>query len=165
MKVKAVVPVGEVPKRINTLVIRDGGSASSSSTGSELRSIDEGGHRLPVRIVGRHELPAAGVKHVAAALRGERMHQEPAHHRLAGIDQLRHHLEVLARLLVGPGFAAGRQRLELERAVVVGMADHAAGVPSLLLQEDRLDPRLVELVVQRGLDLGLGGGGRNRRQR
>ena len=24
MKVKAVVPVGEVPKRINTLVIRDG---------------------------------------------------------------------------------------------------------------------------------------------
>jgi YVTN family beta-propeller protein len=31
MKVKAVVPVGEVPKRINTLVIRDSGNASSSS--------------------------------------------------------------------------------------------------------------------------------------
>ena len=52
MKVKAVVPVGEVPKRINTLVIRDGGNATSSSAG-ERRSIDEGGHRLPVRIVGR----------------------------------------------------------------------------------------------------------------
>ena len=33
MKVKAVVPVGEVPKRINTLVIRDGSNASSSSNG------------------------------------------------------------------------------------------------------------------------------------
>ena len=33
MKVKAVIPVGEVPKRINTLVIRDGSNASSSSTG------------------------------------------------------------------------------------------------------------------------------------
>jgi YVTN family beta-propeller protein len=33
MKVKAVIRVGEVPKRINTLVIRDGSSASSSSSG------------------------------------------------------------------------------------------------------------------------------------
>ena len=33
MKVKAVIPVGEVPKRINTLVIRDGSNASSSSNG------------------------------------------------------------------------------------------------------------------------------------
>ena len=33
MKVKAVVAVGEVPKRINTLVLRDGGNASSSSNG------------------------------------------------------------------------------------------------------------------------------------
>jgi YVTN family beta-propeller protein len=32
MKVKAVVAVGEVPKRINTLVLR-GGNASSSSSG------------------------------------------------------------------------------------------------------------------------------------
>jgi YVTN family beta-propeller protein len=31
MKVKAVVPVGEVPKRINTLVLRDAGNANSSS--------------------------------------------------------------------------------------------------------------------------------------
>jgi YVTN family beta-propeller protein len=31
MKVKAVIPVGEVPKRINTLVIRDGSAANSSS--------------------------------------------------------------------------------------------------------------------------------------
>ena len=53
-----------------------------------------------------HELPPAGVKHVAAALRGERMHQQPADHRLAGIDQLRHRLEILARLLVGPGLCA-----------------------------------------------------------
>jgi YVTN family beta-propeller protein len=33
MKVKAVVAVGEVPKRINTLVLRNGGNASSSSNG------------------------------------------------------------------------------------------------------------------------------------
>jgi YVTN family beta-propeller protein len=33
MKVKAVVPVGEVPKRINTLVIRNGSNASSPSHG------------------------------------------------------------------------------------------------------------------------------------
>lgn len=32
MKVKAVVPVGEVPKRINTLVIRDGSNARASAT-------------------------------------------------------------------------------------------------------------------------------------
>jgi YVTN family beta-propeller protein len=31
MKVKAVVPVGEVPKRINTLVLRDGSRANSSN--------------------------------------------------------------------------------------------------------------------------------------
>jgi YVTN family beta-propeller protein len=36
MKMKAVVPVGEVPKRINTLVIRDGGSATSSSRRASL---------------------------------------------------------------------------------------------------------------------------------
>jgi YVTN family beta-propeller protein len=36
MKVKAVVPVGEVPKRINTLVIHDGGSATSSSRRASL---------------------------------------------------------------------------------------------------------------------------------
>ena len=33
MKVKAVVPVGEVPKRIGTLVLREAGNASSSSNG------------------------------------------------------------------------------------------------------------------------------------
>ena len=33
MKVKAVVPVGEVPKRINTLVIPSGSNANSSSSG------------------------------------------------------------------------------------------------------------------------------------
>jgi YVTN family beta-propeller protein len=33
MKVKAVVPVGEVPKRINTLVLHETGNASSSSNG------------------------------------------------------------------------------------------------------------------------------------
>ena len=33
MKVKAIVPVGEVPKRINTLVIRNGSNASSPSSG------------------------------------------------------------------------------------------------------------------------------------
>lgn len=33
MKVKAVVPVGEVPKRINTLVLRDGKNASPSPSG------------------------------------------------------------------------------------------------------------------------------------
>jgi YVTN family beta-propeller protein len=37
MKVKAVVPVGEVPKRINTLAIRDGSAANSSGRRASLR--------------------------------------------------------------------------------------------------------------------------------
>jgi YVTN family beta-propeller protein len=35
MKVKAVVPVGEVPKRINTLVIRDGSNARAQAIDTE----------------------------------------------------------------------------------------------------------------------------------
>jgi hypothetical protein len=35
MKVKAVIPVGEVPKRINTLVLREGGNARAQTHKSE----------------------------------------------------------------------------------------------------------------------------------
>src|SRR5580692_12784073 len=90
---------------------------------SERRSVDPGGERSPGRIALGSELAAAGVKHVAAVLRRQRMQQQPAGRGVAGIDQLRDRLEIFSRLLLGPDACAGRQPLQVEGVVALDMTD------------------------------------------
>src|SRR5437588_8292728 len=101
----------------------------------ELRSADPPGQGLPVRIVFGAELPASGMERNAAPLGRERLHQQEARGRIAGIDQSRDILEVATRLLLGPETRAGRQLLQPESIVTLRMADITSGMAGALLQE------------------------------
>src|SRR5207244_2491712 len=81
------------------------------------------GQNLPIRIVLGCELAAAGVVDAAAAFGRERMKQQPAGVGTPRIDELQYHLEVLARLLLGPARIAGRELLQTEIVVALRMAD------------------------------------------
>src|SRR5689334_4712900 len=89
------------------------------------------------------------MKHVAAGFRRERMHEQAAVGWITWRHQGRDGLEVAARLLFVPELLAGGKFLQAERIVALGMADIAARMAGALLEEDRLDPRLEELVVER----------------
>src|ERR1019366_9554726 len=104
--------------------------------------------RLPVRILLRGELLAAAVMGIAAGLLSERMLDQRALQdsgRGHPLDQL----EILARLLFAPAHGAGRQRHQVERRVVGGMANNASRVASTLGEEDGLHLGLEEIVIQR----------------
>src|SRR6267378_2207244 len=103
--------------------------------------------RFPVGVVLRLELPAAVVKGVAARLGRERHEQKAARGEVAGNHQSGDRLEVAARLFLGPGLGSRRELFQAESVVAFRVADVAAGVARLLLQEDRLDARLEELVI------------------
>src|SRR5262249_8551655 len=104
---------------------------------------------FPARIVLRGELAAAGMEHIAAGLGRQRLLQEPAGRGIARVHQPRRHLEILARLLLVPGAGADGQPLQPEAVVAFRVAYVAAGMAVALLQEDRLDADLEELVVER----------------
>src|SRR5262249_27442868 len=112
------------------------GYAAWPLTHTLLRTVDPVGNRLPAGVVLVGKLPAARVEDVAAALGRERMQQQPAGRGIARIDQLRDHLEILARLLVGPVGLAGRQLLQAEMVVALRVTDVASRVAGTLLQED-----------------------------
>src|SRR5690242_12030072 len=95
--------------------------------------------RLPVGIVLRPELPPAVMELITAGVFCERMLQQPAAQRIAGLHQPRNGGEVLLRLLLGPARGPFRQRLKAEQAVAGGMAGNAARVSFALFHENRLD--------------------------
>src|SRR5262249_62419651 len=69
---------------------------------------------------------------------------------VAGNDEARRHVEVAARLLLGPERGALGELLQPERVVAaLRVASHAAHVIAALLQEYRLDLRLEHLVIER----------------
>src|SRR6266568_8089705 len=105
------------------------------------------GQRLPVRVVPGFELPAAVVEGVAPCLGRERHDQKPARGGVAGNHQSRDRFEVAARLFLGPELGARRELLQAKGVVALRVTDVAEGVPRLLLQKDRLDPRLEKLVI------------------
>ena len=105
------------------------------------------GQRLPLRIVLRQPVFAAVMERIAAGFFGQRMDQQAALPRIAGQDFRPHDLEVLARLLVGPGRRTGSERLQPQRRAA-GVARDAAGVARPLGEENRLHARLEELVIQ-----------------
>src|SRR5437762_2609883 len=78
------------------------------------------------------------------------MQEQQARVRLAGHDQARGHLEIAARLRLAPEAASRRELLQLERVVAALRVAHvAARMPGPLLEEDRLDAGLEELVIER----------------
>src|SRR3979490_3251649 len=87
---------------------------------------------------------------VAAVFGRQRMQQQPAGRGIARIDEFGDHLEILARLLLGPGAAARRKLLQTEIIVALDVAHVAAGVAVPLLQEDRLDAALEGFEIERG---------------
>src|SRR4030088_588132 len=85
---------------------------------------------------------------IAASLLAERMLEERALQE-AGRSHPLDQLEVLARLLLVPARAAGRERHQVERRIVDRVANDAPGVAGALGEEDRLYFFLEELVIQR----------------
>src|SRR5215472_17831345 len=78
---------------------------------------------LPVRVVLRLELAAAGVEQIAAGLGRERVVQEAAGGGVVEGDQARGGDEILARLLVVPGGGARRKLLQVQGIVAFRMTD------------------------------------------
>src|SRR5262249_801101 len=78
---------------------------------------------------------------------GQRMYEESAL-RVARDNEPADRLEILARLLLVPGGAAGRELLQPELIVVL-VARNAASMARPLREEDRLNPGLEEAVVER----------------
>ena len=116
--------------------------------GLELLPVDPVRQDLPVRIVLGRELPPAGMEDVAADLGRQRLLQQPAGRGIARVHQDRGHLEILARLLLGPRTCAGCKPLEPECVVALGVADVTTGMAVALLQEDRLHPRFEEIEIE-----------------
>src|SRR6266853_4748671 len=94
------------------------------------------GQRFPVRVFLGLELPAAVVEGVAARLGRERHDQKAARREVAGDHQPGDRFEVAAGLFLGPELASRRELLQAESVVALGVADVAAGMPWLFLQED-----------------------------
>src|SRR5262245_7892776 len=109
-----------------------------------------GGEGLVLRVVLRGELAAAIVELVAASGRLERMAQEAALHRVARRHELRHTLEVLARLLLVPRGCARRQRLQKPDRALGAVAHDAARESWTFREKYGLDLRLEVLEVERG---------------
>src|SRR5258708_20030884 len=84
---------------------------------------------------------------ITTGLFGERMHDQFAPLE-AGLSHLLDQLEVLARLLLGPGRAPGREPHDLERRVIERMANNASRVARTLGKEDGLYLALEELVIE-----------------
>src|ERR1700730_12570672 len=103
---------------------------------------------LPVRIVLRFKLPAAGVKGLAASLGREWMQQKLTVARIAGGDQLRDTVEVEFGLLFGPCRAPGHQFLKMESRLILRVAGVTPGVLAPLLEKDGLNFALINLKVE-----------------
>src|SRR5215470_13078563 len=84
---------------------------------------------------------------ITTGLFGERMHDQFAPLE-AGLSHFLDQLEVLTRLLFGPGRAPGREPHHLERRVIERMANDAPCVTITFGQEDRLYLGLEELVIE-----------------
>src|SRR5262245_40300165 len=76
------------------------------------------------------------------------MVEERALQRGGGDDELPHRVEILARLLFVPGCGARRELLEAHRGAL-RMTRITARMTRPFGQENRLDPRLEEVVVER----------------
>src|SRR5439155_2622422 len=105
------------------------------------------GQRFPVRVVLGLELPAAVVEGVSARFGRERHEEKAARGKVAGNHQSGDRCEVAAGLLLGPELGPRRQLLQAEGVVALRVTDITAGLPRLLLQEDRFDPRLEKLLI------------------
>ena len=103
--------------------------------------------RQPLGVVLRAPVLAAIVIEVATRRFGQRMDQQPALC-ASRYDQPPNGVEVLPRLLVGPGRLPGRQRLEPERRPGT-VAGNAARVTRALGEKDRLNAGLEEVEVER----------------
>src|SRR5580693_7570506 len=128
----------------------------------ERRALRPLGDGLPIGIVLAGELPAAGMEGVAAGFGRQRMQQNLRGERIVGgLHDLRHRIEILACLLLGPGRLAVGKLFQAQHVVGVGVAHDARRVARPLDEEDRLHLGLVEVVVERA------GGGyeRSARQR
>jgi len=90
------------------------------------------------------------MENVSATLGRKRLHQEQAGVGIAGVDQERGHREILARLLLGPGRGPWRKPFQVEGVVAFSVAHIAASMVVPLVQEDRLNAVLEEVVVERG---------------
>jgi hypothetical protein len=89
------------------------------------------------------------MKAVATRLGREGVQQKAARGRIARSYQPRDDLEILPRLLVGPGGAAGWQRLQTESIIAPRMTHDTAGVARTLFQKNRLDACPVIFEVKR----------------
>ena len=110
MKLIAVVPVGEVypkPHQHAEYILRTVRALPLFLLRIERCSINPRGKRAPAGIALRGELASAGVKHIAAVFGSKRMQQQPACIGIAGVDEFCDHLEIAARLFLGPGNCPG----------------------------------------------------------
>ena len=105
----------------------------------------------------RGELPSARVKHISAAFGAKGMKQQPACIGIPRVDEYRDHLEVTARLFLGPGARARRKSLQVECVVALDMTDVATGMVRPFGQKDRLDAALEKFVVEFRYHLRRGG--------
>ena len=91
---------------------------------------------------------AAAVPVAAAGLLGQRVHQQDALRRLAGHDQPLHALEIPARLVLGVGRRARRERFEEAVAPGSRMAGGAPCIAFSRARQNRLHARLERLVIK-----------------
>jgi hypothetical protein len=76
------------------------------------------------------------------------MQQQPAGIGIAGVDEDRDHLEIAARLFLGPVMSSGGQSFQAERVVALDMTDVAAGMVGPFGQKHRLDAAFEKFVVE-----------------
>ena len=117
------------------------------------RAADPGGEQLPLWIVLRRPEFAACVRRVAARLLCQRVEQKTALQRIVGSHQLGSEFKILPRLLLGPRGIPRQEGLQSKTSGERGMAVVAADSAFTLLEENRLDPSAVLLVIERRLRL------------
>src|SRR5262245_50564936 len=88
------------------------------------------------------------MEQIAAGFRRKRMDQEAALGAICGRHGLRYPLVVLLGLILVPGRLPGFESLEADEIVGLRMALDAASVGVPLLEEDRLNLGLEELVIE-----------------
>ena len=103
----------------------------------------------PIGVILGCKLPASAMKAVATRLGREWVEQKAACGGIARNYQPGDDLEILPRLLLGPGGASDWQRLQTESIIAPRMAHDTAGVAGTLFQKDWLDACPVILEVKR----------------
>src|SRR5439155_23134800 len=113
-----------------------------------LRAADPCRESLPLRIVLRRPVLAAGMEGDTTRLGRQRHREQPARERVPGHHEPQGCFEIAARFLFVPGRAPGCERLQTEGCSL--RMTHEAPRPTLaLVQEDGLDARPEKFEIER----------------